>query len=43
MTRLYSRRFRGRHYEIDSRGRVNHAVYLTALQQLALEPSAGAG
>lgn len=43
MTHTYSRRFQVRHYELDSLGHVNNAVYLNYLQQTAIEASADAG
>lgn len=43
MTHIYTRPFRVRHYELDSLGHVNNAVYLNYLQQAAMEASADAG
>ncbi|MFQ5613382.1 MAG: acyl-[acyl-carrier-protein] thioesterase [Anaerolineae bacterium] len=43
MTHIYTRRFRVRHYELDSLGHVNNAVYLNYLQQVGMEASADAG
>jgi acyl-CoA thioester hydrolase len=39
----YSRRFRVRHYELDSFGHVNNAVYVNYMQEAAIEASADAG
>ena len=41
--RQYSRRFRVRHYELDSFGHVNNAVYVHYMQEAAIEASADAG
>ncbi|RME47326.1 MAG: acyl-CoA thioesterase, partial [Caldilineae bacterium] len=43
MPRIYRRHFRVRHYELDGRGCVNHAVYLNYFQQAAIEASTDAG
>jgi len=43
MPRIYSRTFHVRHYELNGRGEVNHAVYLNYFQQAAIEASADAG
>ncbi|HEV2915686.1 MAG TPA: thioesterase family protein [Pyrinomonadaceae bacterium] len=39
----YSRRFRVRHYELDSFGHLNNAVYVNYMQEAAIEASADAG
>jgi acyl-CoA thioester hydrolase len=41
--RQYTRRFRVRHYEQDSFGHVNNAVYANYLQEAAIEASTDAG
>ena len=41
--RQYSRRFRVRHYELDSFGHVNNAVYVNYMQEAAIEASRDAG
>jgi acyl-CoA thioester hydrolase len=41
--RHYIRRFRVRHYELDSFGHVNNAVYVNYMQEAAIEASADAG
>jgi acyl-CoA thioester hydrolase len=41
--RQYIRRFRVRHYELDSFGHVNNAVYVNYMQEAAIEGSADAG
>lgn len=41
--RHYTRRFRVRHYELDSFGHVNNAVYVNYMQEAAIEASADAG
>jgi acyl-CoA thioester hydrolase len=41
--RDYTRRFRVRHYELDSFGHVNNAVYVNYMQEAAIEASADAG
>src|ERR687885_301189 len=41
--REYSRRFRVRHYELDSFGHVNNAVYVNYMQEAAIEASDDAG
>ncbi|HEY0006242.1 MAG TPA: thioesterase family protein [Pyrinomonadaceae bacterium] len=41
--RRYTRRFRVRHYELDSFGHVNNAVYVNYMQEAAIEASADAG
>jgi acyl-CoA thioester hydrolase len=41
--REYRRRFRVRHYELDSFGHVNNAVYVNYMQESAIEASADAG
>jgi acyl-CoA thioester hydrolase len=41
--RPYTRRFRVRHYELDSFGHVNNAVYLNYMQEAAIEASDDAG
>ena len=43
MARVYTCRFRVRHYELDSFGHVNNAVYANYLEQAAIEASADAG
>ncbi|HYY59088.1 MAG TPA: thioesterase family protein [Pyrinomonadaceae bacterium] len=39
----YSRRFRVRHYELDSFGHLNNAVYVNYMQEAAIEASTAAG
>jgi acyl-CoA thioester hydrolase len=41
--RHYTRRFRVRHYELDSFGHVNNAVYVNYMQEAAIEASSDAG
>lgn len=41
--RQYTRAFRVRHYELDSFGHVNNAVYVNYMQEAAIEASADAG
>jgi acyl-CoA thioester hydrolase len=41
--RHYTRRFRVRHYELDSFGHVNNAVYVNYMQEAAIEASTDAG
>jgi acyl-CoA thioester hydrolase len=41
--RLFSRRFRVRHYELDSFGHVNNVVYVNYMQEAAIEASRDAG
>jgi acyl-CoA thioester hydrolase len=41
--RHFTRRFRVRHYELDSFGHVNNAVYVNYMQEAAIEASADAG
>src|SRR5205085_11785835 len=41
--RKYTRTFRVRHYELDSFGHVNNAVYANYLQEAAIEASTDAG
>jgi acyl-CoA thioester hydrolase len=41
--RHYIRRFRVRHYELDSFGHVNNAVYVNYMQEAAIEASSDAG
>jgi acyl-CoA thioester hydrolase len=41
--RQFTRRFRVRHYELDSFGHVNNAVYVNYMQEAAIEASADAG
>ena len=41
--RQYTRTFRVRHYELDSFGHVNNAVYANYLQEAAIEASSDAG
>jgi acyl-CoA thioester hydrolase len=41
--RDYTRAFRVRHYELDSFGHVNNAVYVNYLQEAAIEASSDAG
>lgn len=41
--RQYTRRFRVRHYELDSFGHVNNAVYVNYMQEAAIEASTDAG
>ena len=43
MSRIYRRQFKVRHYELDSQGYLNNAVYLNYLQQAAIEASTEAG
>jgi acyl-CoA thioester hydrolase len=43
MMRHFDRRFRVRHYELDSFGHVNNAVYVNYMQEAAIEASADAG
>ncbi len=43
MTHSFTRTFHIRHYELDSMGHVNNAVYLNYLQQTAMEASSKAG
>ena len=41
--RQYTRRFRVRHYELDSFNHVNNAVYANYMQEAAIEASTEAG
>lgn len=41
--RLFKRRFRVRHYELDSFGHVNNVVYVNYMQEAAIEASRDAG
>ncbi|PYS48908.1 MAG: hypothetical protein DMF68_11755 [Acidobacteria bacterium] len=43
LMRQYTRTFRVRHYELDSFGHVNNAVYANYLQEAAIEASSDAG
>jgi acyl-CoA thioester hydrolase len=43
MPATYERLFRIRHYECDAYGHLNHATYLRAMQEAAMEASAAAG
>lgn len=43
MTRVYTTRFRVRHYELDPTGQAHHDVYQNYLHQLSFEGSADAG